>query len=126
MALGVAASEIAWDAVLSSVPDLPESTANPVPLDPGSLREAVGAFEFYGGGVLTLAAEADRLTATFSGNGRIYFDDGRRYSLIPVGRDRFLLEGPSRDLIQLERQGGRVTGLVLNPGPWSQRASRRE
>jgi L-aminopeptidase/D-esterase-like protein len=125
-ALGVAASEIAWDAVLSSVPDLPESTANPVPLAPGSLREAVGAFEFDGGGILTLAAQADHLTARFTGNGRIYFDDGRRYSLIPVGRDRFLVEGPSRDLIQLERQGGRVIGLVLNPGPWSQRASRRE
>ncbi|MEO8450648.1 MAG: hypothetical protein ABI647_12690 [Gemmatimonadota bacterium] len=52
---------------------------------------------------------------------------GRRsYRLNPAGPDRFLLEAAGADVIELERRGGRVVGIILNPGPWSQRADRRD
>jgi hypothetical protein len=56
----------------------------------------------------------------FTGTRRIYFDVGRRYTLTPIGPDRLLIEGSARDILQVERGA-----IVLNPGPWNQRAHRQ-
>jgi hypothetical protein len=119
--LATLASEVAWDAVLASVPDLPEPPiATRVPLSAENQRELPGVYRFPDGGTLTINAD---LTMFFTGTRRIYFDVGRRLTLIPVGPDRLMIEGAARDMLQIERRNGRVS-LILNPGPWSQRATR--
>ena len=117
--LSTIASEVAWDAVLASVPELPAlPSATRATLSAESRRDLEGVWQFPDGGKLSIGAD---LTATFTGTRRIYFDVGRRYTLTPVGTDRLLVEGKAQDILQIERVNGSVS-LVLNPGPWNQRA----
>jgi L-aminopeptidase/D-esterase-like protein len=117
--LGVAAAELAWDAVLSTVPELP---ALPKPLTsapaPSELRSLAGTYTFPGGGQLTVTVGDLGLVGSFTGEGRMYFRDGRSYRLLPAEGGLFLVEGPAHDVIRFERSGGEVSGLTLNPGPW--------
>ena len=126
MDLGVVASELAWDAVLSSVPEI--ATA-PVPQprqpDAGTLRRYAGTYTLYGGTTLTVGVDAGQLNLTASGNGRIYFDPDRTYRLVAVGGGSFMLDSPARDVIRFDDSGGRITGLTLNPGPWAIQARLR-
>ncbi len=123
--LGVIASEMAWDAVLSSVPALP---ALPSPSDylpsPAVLAEYAGEYEFYGANYLNVKAAGDHLAVTMKGNGRIYFASDTPYSLIPAGKDLFLVDGPAKDVIRFDSEDGKVTGLTLNPGPWANKAKK--
>lgn len=135
MDLGVIASELAWDAVLSSVPELPVPP-RPAGGEPGSTgREhggdgsaidaaAVGTYEFPGGSRLALSVEEGDLTARFTGANNIYFEDGRTYALRPAEDGRFVVVGPQEDVIRIDSRDGTVTGLTLNPGPWAQHARR--
>jgi L-aminopeptidase/D-esterase-like protein len=119
MDLGVAASELAWDAVLSSVPELPPP---PAPLerqpDVSGLARYEGTYEFYGGGRLTVFVEGTSLAASFDGNGRIYFDRNRKYRLIAAAGDLFIIDSPARDVLRFDGGGGAITGLTMNPGAW--------
>ena len=118
--LGVLASELAWDAVLNSVPKLP---AAPVRLEdqPGekTLQDYVGSYVFYGGNVLDVSLEDGMLMAEFRGNGRIYFEEGRAYRLTAAEDGMFVVESPAQDVIRFEQPEGKVTGLTINPGPWA-------
>jgi L-aminopeptidase/D-esterase-like protein len=124
--LGVVASEVAWDAVLASVPPLP---ALPKPLEsklkPEDYRQAEGSYEFYGGAKLIVTPGTDSLVAKFEGNGRIYFDANKSYRLIPAENGLFIIESPGREVIRFEKTGGRISGLTLNPGPWGLRAEKK-
>jgi hypothetical protein len=119
--LATLASEVAWDAVLASVPDLPTPPSDTrVALSPEAQRDIVGVWQFPDGGKLTIGAD---LAATFTGTRRLYFDRGRRHALTPIGPDRLLVDSTTRDILQIERVNGQLS-LVLNPGPWNQRARR--
>lgn len=124
--LGVIASELAWDAVLASVPTLPE---RPKPLVSKPNREALqkfsGSYEFYGGGRLIVTIEANSLVAKFEGNGRIYFDKDKTYQITPAENGLFIIESPGREVLRFDESGGQFTGLTLNPGPWALKALRK-
>lgn len=124
--LGVIASELAWDAVLASVPQVPE---RPRPLiskpRPGTLQKLAGSYEFYGGGKLVFSTQDDSLSAKFDGNGRIYFDKDKAYPVSPAENGFFLIESPGREVLRFEESGGSITGLTMNPGPWAIRAVRK-
>ncbi len=124
--LGVAASELAWDAVLSSVPVLPP-TPSPLKTQPDAdlLKKYTGVFGFYGGGELTVALENGSLVAVFNGNGRIYFDKERKYQITAAENGVFIIEAPAGDVLRFDEAGGRITGLTLNPGPWAINATLR-
>jgi L-aminopeptidase/D-esterase-like protein len=124
--LGVLASEVAWDAVLSSVPDIPPAPA-PLRVQPSAdeLRRYAGTYELYGGSELTVAVEAGSLTVACTGNGRIYFDKGRTYRLTAAEGGLFVVESPARDVIRFDDSGGRTNGLTLDPGPWAIHATLR-
>jgi L-aminopeptidase/D-esterase-like protein len=124
--LGVVASELAWDAVLRSVPELPPPPAllNEQPAGE-ALRRFAGTYVFHGGNELTVRVNADQLTATMKGNGRIYFDAGRTYRLLPAANGDFVINAPAQDVLRFAVTEGRVTGLILNPGPWVVRADVR-
>jgi L-aminopeptidase/D-esterase-like protein len=120
--LGVVASELAWDAVLSSVPQLP---AAPLRLEdqPGEkfLQPFAGAYDFYGGNQLVVSVEDGVLMvrATYNGNSRIYFDRDRSYRLTAAQDGLFIVESAAQDVIRFEHSEGKVTGLTINPGPWA-------
>ncbi len=124
--LSVIASELAWDAVLASVPVIPE---RPKPLTSmptsESLKKFTGIYEFFGGGKLLVSQEPQGLVARFEGNGRIYFDKDKSYTLTPAENGLFIIETPGREVIRFDENGGRVTGMTLNPGPWPIRAERK-
>jgi L-aminopeptidase/D-esterase-like protein len=118
--LGVLASELAWDAVLSSRPEVPPTPAQAERQPaPETLRKFAGTYELYGGSVLSVGVDAGTLTATLEGNGRIYFNPDRRYRLIAAANGDFTVDSPARDVIRFVESGGLVTGLTLNPGPWA-------
>jgi hypothetical protein len=127
MDLGVLASELAWDAVLNTVPTLPDA---PIPLknqpDVEKIQMYSGAFDLYGGSELTISIVDGFLTAVFKGNGRIYFDEDRAYRLTAAGNGLFIIESPARDVVRFDQLSDRITGLTLNPGPWSIRAILRK
>jgi L-aminopeptidase/D-esterase-like protein len=118
--LSVIASELAWDAILSSVPGLP---AEPVPLgtkpSDDQLRRYSGTYELYGGPELTVKFESGFINASLKGNGRIFFDKDRSYRLTPAKDGLFIIESSARDVIRFDESAGRITGLTLNPGPWA-------
>lgn len=120
MDLNVIASELAWDAILKSIPDVP---AEPAPLRTkprdDQLRRYSGTYEFYGGNELTVSVEAGFLNAALKGNGRIYFDKDRKYRLTAAENGLFIIESPARDVVRFEESGGRITGLTVNPGLWA-------
>lgn len=125
--LGVIASELAWDAVLASVPAVP---ARPAPLkarpNPASLEKFSGTYDFPGGGSLIVSLESESLSARFQGNGRIYFDNNKNYPIIPAERGLFIIESPGREVIRFDQIGDQITGLTINPGPWPIRATVRK
>jgi L-aminopeptidase/D-esterase-like protein len=117
--LGVAASELAWDAVLNSVPDLPEP---PTMLENQPsvevIQKNVGTYRFYGGSELRISVEDGFLVAKITGNGRIFFDEDRVYRLMAAGDGLFIFDAPARDVVRFNRLGGEITGLTINPGRW--------
>jgi L-aminopeptidase/D-esterase-like protein len=118
--LSVLASELAWDAVLNSVPPLPalpqaSSTAPAASL----LGRYAGVYEFPGGGRLTVNANGTDLAATFSGQGRIYFKANQTYDLIPASSNLFIIDTPASDIIRFDATGEVIEGLTLNPGSWA-------
>jgi L-aminopeptidase/D-esterase-like protein len=123
MDLGVMASELAWDAVLSSVPPIPvqPATLNVKP-HADELRKFTGTYVFPGGGELSIIDDAGSLKAKFKGNGRIYFDAEKDYAIKAMGNGLFVLESAARDVLKFEESNGQVTGLTMNPGLWSLRA----
>jgi L-aminopeptidase/D-esterase-like protein len=124
--LGVVASELAWDAVLSSTPEIPPSP-QPLATQPtiDVLRKYAGVYEFYGGTTLTVRVEGTSLVAEAEGNGRIYFDAKRKYRLAAAPDNQFIIESPARDILRFEDAGNQIVGVTLNPGPWLIRATRR-
>ncbi len=127
MELGVIASEVAWDAVLASVPDVPAPpTPAPRMLTANELHDLAGVYAFANSGTLAVASEVGQLVATFTGKGRMYFAAGRRYRLIPAGTDRFIVDARAADVLQFERRAGKVVAVTLDPGPWHQTGERRD
>ncbi len=118
--LGLIASEVAWDAVLSSVPrgDPIVSTAR-VAADAATLEGNVGEYELGPGTRLTIKRVGDRLVARSAGAG-MYIAPDVDVALIPIGPNDFLIDAPRRDMIRFEREGKgkRATRLTINPGHW--------
>jgi L-aminopeptidase/D-esterase-like protein len=126
MDLGVLASELAWDAVLSSIPEVQAvpRLRNEQP-NADELQRLSGTYEFHGGNDLEISVEAGSLTATSKQNGRIYFDKGRKYQLSAAEGGLFIIESAARDVIRFDESDGRIVGLTLNPGDWSIHAKLR-
>jgi 6-aminohexanoate-oligomer endohydrolase len=123
--LGVVASELAWDAVLSSVPPLPPAPREVVTLEGRVLDAYVGEYEFGPRTRLRIVREGDRLFAV-AGERPIYsFGREERWELFPVSRTEFFSRNPRGDRIRFV-EGARpgTVGLHLNPGPWQLSATR--
>lgn len=122
--LGLLASEVAWDAVLSSVPalDAPEAPG-PAP-DAQALRSFAGTYEFAPDMRVTIEEEAGRLWALGPDRANLYLPQRERVALEPAGPVDFRIPGTRGDRLRFGRVRGRVTGLTINPGHWPVRARR--
>nr|WP_290878267.1 P1 family peptidase [Gracilimonas sp.] len=123
--LAFIASELAWDAVLNSLPTLPDRPKETNgSLETEALQKYAGTYEFPGGSSLAISADAGKLTARYTGMENIYFDEERTYRLIPAGTEQFIIQSAASDVIRFDLREGEVTGLTLNPGPWRIRSER--
>ena len=114
--LGVIASEVAWDAVLSSVPRLdPVDTRPVIELDAATLDRLTGRYEFAPGVTATVTREGSRLFLETTKHS-IYFPEKKRVALDAVSRTEFRA-GNVRIAFD-------ANGLTLNPGHWPVRAKR--
>jgi 6-aminohexanoate-oligomer endohydrolase len=120
--LGVVASEVAWDAVLSSVPELDDvgrASARPDGLKP-VLHSAVGAYEFaFGRGArATIARSGDALTITANRNS-IYLPANTPVALTHVSGNDYRIANARGARLRIDENG-----FTINPGHWPIRATR--
>jgi 6-aminohexanoate-oligomer endohydrolase len=114
--LGVIASEVAWDAVLSSVPELdPADTRPAIKLDEAALDRHVGRYEFAPGVTATVTREGAQLQIEVS-KGSIYLPEKQRVALEAVSPREFRFK-TTRIVFD-------ENGMTLNPGHWPIRAKR--
>jgi L-aminopeptidase/D-esterase-like protein len=124
--LGTLASEVAWDAILASAPELP---AAPPRVD-SALTAAVsdtyaGRYEFAPGVIAEVRHAAAGLEIEVTGQESAYLPVDHWVSLRAVGTDEFELGTPRADRVHLDRDArGRIAGLTINPGSWPVRARR--
>ncbi len=123
--LSTIASEIAWDAILASVPSLdPPRPTVPIRVPTTNLDEVVGTYEFPSGARVVIKREKDELHTTITGSGGMFFATGGN-ALTPVGPREFLIRGQrEEDHLLFEPSRGPVTVMTLNPGQWQQKAKR--
>jgi 6-aminohexanoate-oligomer endohydrolase len=119
--LALLGSEIAWDAVLASVPVLPAVTP-PSPGAPSTsaLDALAGTYEFVPGTSAVVRGRDGSLTIELGPHESLYLPAGQPVELRPVARTDFVLATPRADRIAFEiAADGRARGLVINPGPWA-------
>jgi 6-aminohexanoate-oligomer endohydrolase len=116
--LDVVAGEVAWDAILASVPAAPPAVQN-VRAEPQLLDAFAGTYEFGTEAALVITRSANGLSAHAAGRRSIYeFPAGAAPSqLAQVSADEFQQDTRWKDRIKFTRAAnGTVTGLILNPG----------
>lgn len=124
--LGVLASETAWDAILASVPALPEPTPRTkVTISPHLLEELAGRYEFAKDAIAELRRRGDTLDIELTGQTSDYLVPGHALPLTAVATDEFEIAGPRADRLHIDRDSHRaVVGITINPGPWAVHARR--
>ena len=130
------ASEVAWDAVLASVPPLPPRTplpTTPMKVSSDQLDKLVGAYELSPWAHVDITREGDRLLARGPEQWNLYFPREQKAILIPISDNQFLIEaersrisGNRGDRIFFEDNAGVVAGFVINPEGWPVSARRAE
>jgi L-aminopeptidase/D-esterase-like protein len=124
MDLSTIASEVAWDAILASVPPQdPRLSTTPIQVSLSDLDKLVGTYEFPSGARITVRREGALLRTSLTGMGGLFFAE-RGNRLVPVAPRTFLIEGPRGDRIRFDFSHGRTTAMILNPGQWAQVAQR--
>lgn len=119
--LGVLASEVAWDAILASVPRLPPMKRDTVTLTAGQMDLLAGDYDFGGGTRLTVTRRSNQLVARASGRQAFYgFALNEEVGLIPNSAVSFTARNARLDVLRFEPDGT----LVLNPQPWELRGKR--
>jgi hypothetical protein len=123
MDLGVIAAEVAWDAVLASIPPV-ESPPSPTAAN-GPLDGFVGEYDFTGGARATVARAADTLVLTSPARESLYLPVSKRLALTRLSATEFAIPGERHDWIRFEvGADGRAAALVIDPGRWPIRAVR--
>lgn len=116
--LDVIASEVMWDAILSSVPEQPEITQpTKVTPDTKELARYAGDYVFSPFVSVRVTAEGGRLFAQSNGQRKAYaIPLDARVELLPVTATRFTVAWR----YPLTLEFGERDALVINPGHWQQ------
>jgi hypothetical protein len=117
--LGVIASEVAWDAILSSVPDLdPPDMRQPKQVPRTVLTRYVGQYEFAPGSRAQVGQNGDGLTLSVT-RGSLYVAEGQQVSLAALSDTDFRLQNAGASRLRFDVDaGGAVRGFTINPGHW--------
>lgn len=122
--LGTIASEVMWDAILSSVPPQPAQpkAVRKSPLKRAELERLAGRYRFSEFVELSVAARDGELFAQASGERDVYAI-GREepVRLLPVNATDFTVPGRYPLLLRFGADGE----LVVNPGHWQQMGERQ-
>lgn len=117
--LGVHAAEVAWDAVLASVPELDPPDDRPaMTLGTSALARLVGSYELH----FPVRAEVNRseqtLTITMTKDS-LYGAANQPISLVPVSPTEFRMENGRGDRIRFDVDASGISsGFTINPGHW--------
>jgi hypothetical protein len=115
----VVASELAWDAILSTVPELPEPPKPAQMLSSqADLQKYVGDYEFTDFSRVSIKIEDGSLVIMHGGMNQVYFWEPK-HRLVEAEDGSFIIDLPSKDVIRYNSASGNITGLTLNPGPWA-------
>jgi L-aminopeptidase/D-esterase-like protein len=117
--LGVIASEVAWDAVLASVPERHVDNRPAITLPESALHPLTGVYHLAPNVQATISREGAQLFLEVT-KGSIYFPEKTRVPLAPLSPREFRVRGVRRDVIRFESGG-----FIVNPGTWPLRARRR-
>lgn len=121
--LGVLASEVAWDAVLASVPEVPDpAPADPVSWSSGQMQAVAGDYRFSDYATVSIRIVDGQLVAESAAPPNRFFGNGELTRLIPVGPDELVMDNWRAHRIRLVREDGRVIALKVAPGRWEQTA----
>jgi L-aminopeptidase/D-esterase-like protein len=125
--LGVVASEVAWDAVLASVPPLPPAgPKTPIAVLTAELDRYSGTYEFVPGTRAIVARGPAGLTIQLDDHESVYLPRKKAVPLLAVAPDEFLIETERRDRLRFTRSANdTISGLTINPGAWAIPAVRR-
>ncbi len=121
-ALNLIASDMMWDAILSSVPDEPQPVFSPPPtvtVPASSLAKLSGRYEFSHDQMINIREENGVLMACNTGPG--FFDLLQNYwvPLTPVSDKDFYIKSQFHTRISFAfSPAGEVTGAIVNPGRW--------
>lgn len=116
--LGAVASEVMWDAILSSVPEQPQVVpAKDTPVPAKVLRDYQGDYHFSRFVTLRVQRKGDRLFARSIGERDAYtIGRDKAVELQPVSPTRFTVPGRFPLVLDFSREDE----LVINPGQWQQ------
>lgn len=124
--LGVLASELAWDAVLASVPpisDRPSLEERELP--PEDLSRYVGRYLVAPGMEASISVKDGKLVIAAPKRESLYLPSGSVTTMAPATNGDFLLQSKRQDVVSFDMDdGGQVVGLTINPGPWPVKAKR--
>lgn len=118
--LAVVASEVAWDAVLASVPPLPPAAPEtPISVQAADLDRYVGTYEFAPGTHAVVARVPNGLTIQLDDHQSLYLPRNKAVALTAVGPDEFRIEAERTSRLRFTRAANdSVSGLTINPGHW--------
>ncbi len=122
MTLGVAAGEVAWDAILRSVPKLdPKPAENGTTPDRAALQAMTGRYAFSALASWTVALDGTRLLVKPEGNQDSYLlAAGKAIEATPLSGSTFVLRNLGRARLEFPKDAqGRIIGLTVNPGHWA-------
>ncbi|MDQ3243330.1 MAG: P1 family peptidase [Gemmatimonadota bacterium] len=124
--LGLIASEVAWDAVLSSVPEaLPPRSITRANVDAGTLDQYSGEYSLSPAVRVQVRREGTRLLIQGAEQVGIYLRKGVPSELISTSSADFVIDNPRGDRLRFDRDAsGAVTGFTINSGTWPVAATR--
>ena len=122
--LGIVASELMWDAVLSSIPEQPAVTKTAskkqkkkIKLSKQQLAKLEGEYKFSEQSQLILKSRNGNLYARSKGRINVYaIPNDKEIELLQVTKNEFTVPSRYPFLMRFEKNGE----LVINPGHWQQ------
>jgi L-aminopeptidase/D-esterase-like protein len=124
--LDTMAGEVMWDAILASVPQEPAFTLpKEVVVSADRLRTYTGTYTFAPHVRLRVDTSGGNLSVTALDRAVFDFQPGMVTQLVAASDTEFYFDRGQRTRLSfIAGADDTVTGMILNPGPWAQRAKR--
>ncbi len=115
--IGTIASEVMWDAILTSAPQQPAAIADPVRVPAADLRWMVGRYTFSPLADLDVTVADGKLMGRATGKRKVFAVPlENAIELVPVAGGDFVVPGRYPTVLRF----GRDNSVVVNPGRWQQ------